>query len=285
MELKIAVLGFGTMGAGITQVFAQSGFTVTARDVSEAFLKRGLDIIENGPFGLKKAIEKSRISEEQAKEILARIRVTLDLAEAVKDADFIIEAVPENIELKKKVFSEVGSLCPEHAIIVSNTSTLSITTLAAATKRPEKVAGMHFFNPPQVMKLVEVIRGLCTSNETVEKVKEIAVKLGKTPVVCKDTPGFIANRVGVLALLEGIRLYEQGIASAKDIDTAMKLGYNWPMGPLELSDLIGLDVLLNVAESLYKETGNSAYMPPLVLRQLAAAGFLGRKTKKGFYEY
>ena len=285
MELKIAVLGFGTMGAGITQVFAQSGFTVTARDVSEAFLKRGLDIIENGPFGLKKAIEKSRISEEQAKEILARIRVTLDLAEAVKDADFIIEAVPENIELKKKVFSEVSSLCPEHAIIVSNTSTLSITTLAAATKRPEKVAGMHFFNPPQVMKLVEVIRGLCTSNETVEKVKEIAVKLGKTPVVCKDTPGFIANRVGVLALLEGIRLYEQGIASAKDIDTAMKLGYNWPMGPLELSDLIGLDVLLNVAESLYKETGNSAYMPPLVLRQLAAAGFLGRKTKKGFYEY
>jgi len=285
MELKIAVLGFGTMGAGITQVFAQSGFTVTARDVSEAFLKRGLDIIENGPFGLKKAIEKSRISEEQAKEILARIRVTLDLAEAVKDADFIIEAVPENIELKKKVFSEVGSLCPEHAIIVSNTSTLSITTLAAATKRPEKVAGMHFFNPPQVMKLVEVIRGLRTSNETVEKVKEIAVKLGKTPVVCKDTPGFIANRVGVLAVLEGIRLYEQGIASAKDIDTAMKLGYNWPMGPLELSDLIGLDVLLNVAESLYKETGNSAYMPPLVLRQLVAAGFLGRKTKKGFYEY
>jgi 3-hydroxybutyryl-CoA dehydrogenase len=282
---KIAVIGFGTMGAGITQVFAEAGFNVIARDVADEILKRGLDIIENGPFGLKKAVAKSRITEKQAKEIFSRIKVTLNLSEAVKDADFIVEAVFENLDLKKKIFSEIDSLCPEHTIIVSNTSTLSITSLAAATKRPEKVAGMHFFNPPQIMKLVEVIRGLRTSNETVEKVREIAIKLGKTPVVCKDIPGFISNRVWILSILEGIRLYEQGIASAKDIDNVMKLGFNWPMGPLELSDLVGLDVLLDVAESLYKDTGNHAHMPPLILRQMVVSGFLGRKTKKGFYEY
>lgn len=282
---RIAVIGFGSMGVGITQVCAEAGFTVTAMDISEEILRRGLDTIENGPFGLKKAVAKAKIAGEQAKEILSRIRVTTDLVKAVGDADFVIEAVPENIDLKRKIFSEVDSSCPKHAIIVSNTSTLSITILAAATKRPEKVAGMHFFNPPQVMKLVEVIRGLRTADETIEKVKEMAIKLGKTPVVCKDIPGFIGNRIWMLSILEGMRLYEQGIASARDIDTVMKLGYNWPMGPLELADLVGLDVLLNIAESLYKDTGNIAYMPPLILRQMVASGFLGRKTKKGFYEY
>ncbi|MEM1514723.1 MAG: 3-hydroxyacyl-CoA dehydrogenase NAD-binding domain-containing protein [Candidatus Bathyarchaeia archaeon] len=281
---KIAVIGFGTMGAGITQVFAEAGFTVTAMDISEEILRRGMDTIENGPYGLKKAIAKSKITEEQAKEILSRIKVTTDLTKAVENADFIIEAVLENIDLKKKIFSEVDSFSPKHAIIVSNTSTLSITTLSMATKRPEKVAGMHFFNPPQVMKLVEVIRGLRTADETIEKVKEMAIKLGKTPIICKDIPGFIVNRVLMPAILEGIRLYEQGIP-AKDIDTAIKLGLNWPMGPLELSDLIGLDIVLNVVETLYREAGSDAFMPPLILRQMVASGFLGRKTKKGFYEY
>lgn len=284
MELeRIAVLGFGTMGASITQVFAQSGFEVVARDTSEAFLKRGLELIENGPFGINKAVAKSRMTTEQGREILSRINTTLEIKEAVKNADFVVEAVPEDIDLKRRVFAEADSLCPSCTVIVSNTSTLPITFLAAATKRPENFAGMHFFNPPQIMKLVEVIPGLCTTDKTVETVKSAAVKLGKTAVVCKDMPGFIANRIGVLAILEGMRIYEQGAASAMDIDTAMKLGYNWPMGPLELSDMIGLDVLLNVAESIHRITGISSYRPPLILQQLVAAGHFGRKTGRGFY--
>jgi 3-hydroxybutyryl-CoA dehydrogenase len=285
MVRQIAVLGLGTMGAAITQTFAQSGFAVTATDQTEALLKRGLDIIENGSFGLKRAVAKSMITEQQAKEALSLIEVTTDLVETVKDADLVVEAIPENFDIKKKVFREVDSFCPEHTIIVSNTSTLRITVLAATTKRPDKVAGMHFFNPPQVMKLVEVIRGFRTSDETIETIKDTTLKLGKTPVVCKDIPGFISNRVWMLSILEAMRLYEQGVASAKDVDNVMRLGFNWPMGPLELCDIVGLDILLDVAYSLNKETGNNSYMPPLILRQLVAAGFLGKKTKRGFYEY
>jgi 3-hydroxybutyryl-CoA dehydrogenase len=208
------------------------------------------------------------------------------LAAAVKDADFVIEAAFENLDLKKKIFREVDELAPPHAVIASNTSTLSITALASATKRPEKVAGMHFFNPAQVMRLVEVVRGLQTSDETVEVVKGFAQKLGKTPIIVnKDVPGFVANRIGFAAILEAIRLYEEGVASAQDIDTAMKLGYNWPMGPLELADLIGLDVLLDANESIYAETRDQKYNPPVILRQMVRAGWLGRKTKRGFYTY
>jgi len=282
---KVAIVGFGVMGSGIAQVFAQAGFEVSAMDISEEALKRGLETIVNGPFGLKKAVQKGIITEQQMQEILSRIRVSSDLAETVRDADLVIEAVVEDLEVKKKVFREVDALAPPHAILASNTSSLSITALASATKRPEKVAGMHFFNPPQVMKLVEIVRGLRTSDETVDTLKQIAVRIGKKPIVCKDVPGFIANRIGILAILEGIRLYEQGVASAEDIDTAMKLGYNWPMGPLELADFIGLDVLLSIAEALYRETGYLAYKPPTILKRMVEAGFLGRKTKKGFYEY
>jgi len=283
--VKVAIVGFGTMGSGIAQVFAQYGFNVTAYEPSQSILERGLDLIQNGQFGLKKLVSKDKITEEQAKEILSRIKTTTDLREAVKDADIIMEAVTEDLNVKKKIFSEIDSLSPENAFIFSNTSSLSITTLAAATKRPERVAGMHFFNPAQVMKLVEIVRGLRTSDETIEKAKEIAIKLEKVPIVCKDAPGFVANRIGILAILEGIRLYEQGIASAEDIDKAMRFGFNWPMGPLELADLIGLDVLLSTAENIYRDLGSPSFIPPLTLKQLVEAGFLGRKTQKGFYKY
>jgi len=282
---KVAIVGFGTMGSGLAQVFAQYGFNVTAYTRSQSTLERSLDLIQNGQFGLKKLVSKAKITEEQAKEILSRIKATTDLREAVKDADFIVETVAEDINVKKKIFSEIDSLSPENAFIFSNTSSLSITALAATTKRPERVAGMHFFNPAQVMKLVEIVRGLRTSDETIEKAKEVAIKLEKVPIVCKDVPGFVANRIGILAILEGIRLYEQGIASAEDIDKAMKFGFNWPMGPLELADLIGLDVLLSIAESIYRDLGSPSFIPPLILKQLVEAGFLGRKTQKGFYTY
>jgi len=283
---RVAIIGFGTMGSGIAQVVAQAGYEVIARDVTDDLLKRGLEIIKSGPFGLEKAVERGKITREQAEAALSRIKVTTDLASAVKEADFIIEAVFENLELKKKVFREVDELAPRHAIIVSNTSTLSITALASATTRPDKVAGMHFFNPAPVMRLVEVIRGLQTSDETIEVVKGLAQKLGKTPVIVnKDVPGFVANRIGLPAMLEAIRLYEEGVASAQDIDNAMKLGYNWPMGPLELADLVGLDVLLDSCESIYAETRDPKYNPPIVLRQMVRAGWLGRKTKRGFYVY
>ncbi len=283
---RVAVIGFGTMGSGIAQVVAQAGYEVIARDVTDDLLRRGLEMIKSGPFGLERAVERGKITREQAEAALSRIKVTTDLATAVKEADFVIEAVFENLDLKKNIFREVDELAPPHAIIVSNTSTLSITALASATKRPERVAGMHFFNPAQVMRLVEVIRGLQTSDETVEVVRALAQKLGKTPVtVNKDVPGFVANRIGFAAILEAIRLYEEGVASAQDIDNAMKLGYNWPMGPLELADLIGLDVLLDASESIYAETRDPKYNPPVVLRQMFRAGWLGRKTKRGFYTY
>jgi 3-hydroxybutyryl-CoA dehydrogenase len=282
---RVAIVGFGTMGTGIAQVFAQSGFEVVAVDVSEEVLRRGMETIVSGPFGLRRLVERGRITEEQMREVLSRIRTTTNLAEAVSSADLVIEAVFEDLEVKRRVFRDVDAHAPKHAILASNTSTLSITALAAATSRPDRVVGMHFFNPPQVMKLVEIVRGLQTSDETVEVVKGLAERLGKTPVVCRDVPGFIANRVGIIAILEAIRLYDQGVASARDIDTAMKLGYNWPMGPLELADFIGLDVLLSIAEVLYRETGNPAYHPPTILRRLVAAGYLGRKSGRGFYTY
>jgi 3-hydroxybutyryl-CoA dehydrogenase len=282
---SVAVVGFGVMGTGIAQVFAQAGFNVIARDVSEAGLKRGLEVIRGGPFGLQKAVEKGRLKKEEAEAALARIKVTTSLDEAARDADLVVEAIFENLELKKALFKELDEKCPKHAVLASNTSTLSITALAGATKRPDRVVGMHFFNPVPVMKLVEVVRGLATSDETVQLIKDLAVKLGKTPVVVKDVPGFIANRLALPYLAEAMRAYEQGIASAQDIDTAMKLGYNMPMGPLELLDLIGLDTTLDVLESIYRETNDPKYAPPVILRQMVRAGWTGRKSGRGFYDY
>lgn len=286
LEVKrVAVVGFGTMGVGIAQVFLQAGFEVVAMDVSEGALKRGLEALWSGPFGLKRAVERGLLTEDQARGALSKLRTTTDLALAVREADLVVEAVFEDLEVKRRVFREADLYAPPHAVLATNTSSLSVTALAASTKRPDKVVGMHFFNPPQVMKLVEIVRGLLTSDETVEIVKGVVERVGKVAIVCKDVPGFVANRVGLAAVLEAIRLYEQGVASAKDIDAAMRLGYNWPMGPLELADMIGLDVLLSIAEALYRETANPLFHPPPLLRRLVAAGFLGRKVGRGFYIY
>jgi 3-hydroxybutyryl-CoA dehydrogenase len=280
---KIAVLGAGLMGHGITQVAAQIGqYEVYMRDIDQRFIDNGMDMIHTS---LQKFVSKGKITEAQMNETLARIHPTLDIKEAVSNADMIIEAVPENIELKKATFREVDSLAPPHAIIASNTSSISITELGSATKRPEKVCGMHFFNPPQIMKLVEVIKGAKTSKETIHAVLEVAHKMQKeTVLVKKDCPGFIVNRILIPALNEAVALYWEGIAERDDIDKAIKLGLNWPMGPLMLLDYIGIDTTLAIAEVLRKDL-NPKFHPHTGLRQMVKANLFGRKTGKGFYDW
>jgi len=284
MEVKrIAVLGAGLMGHGITQVAAQVGkYDVYVRDVEQRFIDNGMSMIRES---LQRFVKKAQITEQQMNEILSRIHPTLDLKEAVSGADLIVEAVPENVELKKAMFREVDSYAPVHAIIASNTSSVSITEIASATKRPEKVCGMHFFNPPQLMKLVEVIRGAKTSDETVQIVLDVAHKMEKeTVLVKKDCPGFIVNRVLIPALNEAASLYWEGVAERDDIDKAVKLGLNWPMGPLMLLDYIGSDTTLAIAEVLTREL-DPKFHPSTGLKQMVKANLLGRKTGKGFYDW
>jgi 3-hydroxybutyryl-CoA dehydrogenase len=284
MEVKkIAVLGAGLMGHGITQVAAQMGkYEVYMRDVEQRFIDNGMNMIK---ASLQKFVSKNQITEQQMNETLARIHPTLNLKEAVENADLVIEAVPENLELKMATFKEVDIYAPSHAIIASNTSSISITELASATKRPEKVCGMHFFNPPQLMKLVEVIRGAKTSEETIQTVLEVAHKMEKeTVLVKKDSPGFIVNRILIPALNEAVALYWEGVAERDDIDKAIKLGLNWPMGPLMLLDYVGVDTTLAVAEVLEKEL-DPKFHPNPGLKQMVKAQLLGRKTGKGFYDW
>ncbi len=284
IEIKrIAVLGAGLMGHGITQVAAQIGkYEVYMRDIEQRFIDNGMNMIRKS---LQKFVSKGQITEAEMNETLARIHPTLDLKEAVSNADLIIEAVPENIELKKATFSEVDTLAPPHAIIASNTSSISITELGSATKRPEKVCGMHFFNPPQLMKLVEVIKGAKTSEETIQTVLEVAHKMQKeTVLVKKDCPGFIVNRILIPALNEAVALYWEGVAERDDIDKAIKLGLNWPMGPLMLLDYIGADTTLAIADVLQKEL-DPKFHPHTGLKQMVRAKLLGRKTGKGFYDW
>ena len=284
MEVKkIAVLGAGLMGHGITQVAAQIGkYEVNMRDIEQKFIDNGMNMIRTS---LQKFLSKGQITEQQMNEILARIHPTLDLKEAVSNADLIIEAVPENVELKKTMFHEVDNYAPAHAIIASNTSSVSITELASATKRPEKVCGMHFFNPPQLMKLIEIIKGAKTSDETIQTIQDVAQKLEKeTVLVKKDSPGFIVNRILIPALNEAVALYWEGVADRDDIDKAIKLGLNWPMGPLMLLDYIGADTTLAIAEVLQKELSEKFHPHP-ELKQMVKAQLLGRKTGKGFYDW
>jgi 3-hydroxybutyryl-CoA dehydrogenase len=283
-EIKtVAVLGAGLMGHGIAQVAAQVGkYEVNMRDVEQRFIDGGMSMIRDS---LQRFVKKAQLSEAEMNAILARIHPMLGLKEAVSNADLIIEAIPENLELKKTTLKEVDGYAPSHAIIASNTSSVSITEMASATKRPEKVCGMHFFNPPQLMKLVEVIRGARTSDETVETVLNIAHKMEKeTVVVKKDSPGFIVNRILIPALNEAVALHWEGVADKEDIDKAIKLGLNWPMGPLMLLDYIGLDTTLAIADVLTKEL-DPKFHPTTGLKQMVKAQMLGRKTGKGFYDW
>ena len=285
MEVKrIGVLGAGLMGHGITQVCAQVGrFDVSMRDIEQRFIDNGMKMIQES---LQRFIRKGAISDQESKEILGRIHPTLDLKEAVQNVDLVIEAVTENPLLKKSVLAEADKYAPSHAIIASNTSSISITEIGAATKRPEKVCGMHFFNPPQVMRLIEIVRGLKTSDETVETIRQISSKLGKESVVVKkDTPGFIVNRILVPAINEAVFLAAEGIAEPEDIDKAIELGLNWPMGPLKLLDYVGIDTTLFITDVMVNETGDPKFRPSTLLKQMVRANLLGRKTGRGFYDW
>jgi 3-hydroxybutyryl-CoA dehydrogenase len=280
---RVAVLGAGLMGHGIAQVAAQTGqYEVNLRDIDQRFVDGGMVMIRES---LQRFVKKGQLTDAEMESVLTRIHPMLDLREAVSDADLVIEAVPENPELKKTTFREVDANAPAHAIIASNTSSVSITEMASATKRPETVCGMHFFNPPQLMRLVEVVRGARTSEETVQTILDVAHRMNKeTVLVKKDSPGFIVNRILIPALNEAVAIYWEGIADRDDIDKAVKLGLNWPMGPLMLLDYIGSDTTLAIAEVLTKEL-DPKFHPTTGLKQMAKAQLLGRKTGKGFYDW
>jgi len=279
---NIAVIGSGIMGAGIAQICAVAGYRVAMRDIGEVYLQKGMEAIRSS---LKKGVERGKLTQERAEAAVVRIRTTLNLAEAVKEANVVIEAVPENIELKKQVFKELDETSPEDAILATNTSSFSITEIASATRRPDRIVGMHFFNPVPVMNLVEVIRGAATSDQTIQLVRDLATRLSKTPVNVNESPGFVVNRLLAPFLNEAVFCLMEGTADAKDIDTAIKLGLNHPMGPLELADFVGLDTTLAILDYMHKETGDPKYRPCPLLRKMVRAGHVGKKSGKGFYDY
>lgn len=282
MEIKkVGVVGCGLMGAGITQVCAQSGYPVVVLEINNELLNKGLALI--GSL-LTRNVKKGRISQSEKETTLARIKGTTD-SKDFADCDLVIEAAIEKLDLKKKIFAELDKVCPEHTILATNTSCLSIIDIAKATTRPKKVLGMHFFNPVPLMKLLEIVRTLATSDQTLALSKEFGKSIGKTIIIAPDTPGFIVNRLLMPFMNSAFRMLEAGLATREDIDAGVKLGLGHPMGPLALADLIGMDTCLFIADAIYEELKDPLYAPPVILKKMVAAGWLGRKTGKGFYEY
>jgi 3-hydroxybutyryl-CoA dehydrogenase len=282
MEIaRVGVVGCGLMGSGIVEVCARAGYDVIVREVSDEFLQKGLGYIRKS---LSKAVARGKASQEQADQALARIQGTLDLAHFA-DCDIVVEAAIEDMAVKKGVFAELDGILPPHAILASNTSSLCVTEMASVTQRGDKVLGIHFFNPVPVMPLIEFVRTILTSDDTMEIARQFGASLGKTMVTAKDTPGFIVNRLLIPYLLDAVRVCEDGLATREDIDTAIKLGLNHPMGPLTLLDFVGLDTTLFIADAMFEEYKDPRYAAPPLLRRMVLAGHLGRKSGKGFYDY
>lgn len=278
---RVGIVGAGAMGSGIAQVVAQSGYEVTMSDTGNALVEKGLAAITKY---LNKSIEKGKLSPQEKEAILGRIKGTVEIKDFA-ECNLIIEAVPEIPELKKNIFSELDKICPENTIIASNTSSLSIIEIAAVTNRLDKVLGLHFFNPPPIMKLLEIVKTIATSEETLQICKDFGTSLGKTVVIAKDTPGFIVNRLNIPYTLNAIRMLESGIATREDIDNAVVNGLNYPMGPLALADFLGVDTLYDIACDMYDKTKDPQFAPPVLLQKMYAARWFGRKTGRGFYEY
>lgn len=278
---KIGVIGAGIMGSGIIQVCAQSGYETRALEVNEQLLNKGMDNIKKF---LAKSVEKGRIQQAEVDALLARIHGTTKI-EDFSDCDLVIEAATENMEIKKKIFADLDRICPPHAILSTNSSCLSILDISVVTKRPDKVLGLHFFNPVPIMKLLELVVTIVTSEETLNISKEFGKSLGKTIIIAKDAPAYIVNRLLMPHLIEAIRMYEVGYATKEDIDNGAKLGLNYPMGPLELLDFVGIDTAYSICVSMYDELKDPKFAPPLLMKKMVIAGMLGRKTGKGFYDY
>ncbi len=282
MDIKqVGVVGCGQMGGGIAQVTAQAGYAVIVSEVNEELLSKGLAALN---ASLTKAVEREKITPQDKEAAISRIRGTTSMKD-FGNCDLVIEAAIENLELKRKIFAELDSVCLEHAILATNTSCLSIIEMAMTTKRPDKVLGLHFFNPPPIMKLLEVVRTVATSEETLETCRSFGQSLGKTVITAPDSPGFIVNRLMVPQVLNAIRMLEAGVATREDIDNGMVLGLNHPIGPLALADLVGLDTFYYIGNAMYDEFKEPQFAPPVLLEKMVAAGWLGRKTGKGFYDY
>ena len=282
MEIKkIGVVGGGIMGGGIAQVSAQAGYEVVMSEINDELLNKGLAGINSI---LTRNVEKGRMSQEDKDATLARIKGTTNTKD-FSDCDLVIEAIIENMDLKKKVFAELDKVCPKHTILATNTSCLSVIDMAKATNKPEQVLGMHFFNPVPVMRLLELVKTILTSDETLETARKFGESIGKTVSVSPDIPAFVVDQLANPFILDAIRMVENGVATAEDIDTGIRLGLNHPMGPLALADLVGLDTILFIANALYDELKDPKFAPPTLLKKMVAAGWLGRKTGKGFYEY